>query len=65
MSCHIVVLVYRSESIIKVVLMTIYNYCWFEIVQYNLFFHLKTNTNHSFVSGSSCTDTDLGKGNWR
>jgi hypothetical protein len=37
------------ESIIKVVLMTIYNYCWFEIVQYNLFFHLKTNTNHSFV----------------
>jgi len=29
--------------------MTIYNYYWFEIVQYNFIFHLKTNTNHSSV----------------
>jgi len=31
-SCHVVTLVYHSESIIKIVFMTIYNYCWFEIV---------------------------------
>jgi len=45
-TCHVITLVYRSKSIIKVVLMTIYNYCWFKTVQYNLFFHLKMITNH-------------------